>query len=311
MNLSVMADLRDLKRAFTELFAPSPEDEHASYQLAVSARKFSKRTKAVVDDKLTFSATLMRAGEVDAAHRLLEDFERDVRDEEAALIECVNEVKAAGAVRKQFELRRRVAGLAAIGLIGSSVLGVSAASMAAVGMFKERATNAQQAHRAQTAAAAAGSSHGSHSSNAASKVVRKVKIAGVNVTLRGDQVAAFKALTTGAAQSGEIRRLLVLLPDAVAARVQKAINVVTAAVPSPSAPAQVSKVLKKQTHPKHNAAQPTPSQSPQPDSSDQSGSSDPPHKTTHHGSHNSHDGGNGGQGDNIPVPPLPGGSPQG
>ncbi|MFN2594462.1 MAG: hypothetical protein ABR579_06195 [Actinomycetota bacterium] len=308
MSLSLLSDLRDLKRAFSELFVPSPEDEQASYQLAVSARRFSRRTKAVVDDKLSFSATLMRAGEVDAANRLLAEFERDVRDEEAALIECVNEVKAAGAVRKQFELRRRVAGLAALGVLGSSVLGLSAAGMAAASMFKDRSSNGHRPAGGQaTGQMNHASAHTSAVGNRSHKLVRKVKIAGVNVTLRGDQLAAFKALTTGTVQSSEIQRLLVLLPDAVAAKVQKAIGVVNSVAASPSAPAEIQmkiKKIKKATHPKHETAEPTPSESPDSSSSDQSGSDATSHKSGHHHSHGS---GNGdGQGDNIPLPPVEG-----
>lgn len=309
MSLSVLSDLRDLKRAFADLFAPSPEDEEASYQLAVSARRFSRRTKAVVDDKLNFSATLMRAGEVDAANRLLQEFERDVRDEEAALMECVNEVKAAGAVRKRFEVRKRAATLAALGLIGTSVLGMSAAGMAAVGMFKERAEAHHRSARSDTVAGRAAAARRTAAHARSSKVVRKVKIAGVNVTLRGSQVAAYEALTTGTVQRSEIQRLLVLLPDAVAAKVQQAIGAVTAAVPSPSAPAalpvKVKKVKKETMHPKHDA-EPSPSESQSAPDSEQSNTDDS-HKTHHSSGHSS--GGGDGQGDNMPIiPPISGGS---
>lgn len=308
MTISVLSDLRDLKRAFSELFAPSPEDEEASYQLAVSARRFSKRTKAAADDKLSFSATLMRAGEVDAANRLLAEFERDVRDEEAALIECVNEVKAAGAVRKQFEWRRRIGGLAAAGLLGSSVLGFSAASMAAVSMFKERASEAQLAQHARSTEQSARATNRRAVAARSNKVVRKIKIAGVNVTLRGDQVAAFKALTTGTVQSSDINRLLVLLPDAVAAKVQRAIGAASEVIASPPTVSDIAaklKKVKKEAHPKHAEPQPSPSESPSQDS-DQSTSSGQSHKSGHHPSDDSSNDGDG-QGDNIPIPPIPNG----
>ncbi len=304
----MLSDLRDLKRAFSELFAPSPEDEEASYQLAVSARRFTKRTKAVADDKLTFSATLMRAGEVDAANRLLAEFERDVRDEEAALIECVNEVKAAGAVRRQFEWRKRIGGLAAVGLIGSTVLGFSAASMAAVSMFKERASQAQHAHLVRSSGQSSRPADRHVVAKRPSKIIRNVKIAGVNVTLRGDQVAAFKALTTGTVQTSDIKRLLVLLPDAVAAKVQRAITAATNVVASPPVVSEIAvkvKKAKKEARPKHET-EPSPSESPSQDSSDGSGSSSDSHNSGHHGSGKSSSGGDG-QGENIPLPPIPNG----
>src|SRR5687768_14689721 len=77
---------------------PSEQDRADSLELAVSARRFSRRTQAVLDDKLSFSATLMRAGEVEAANRLLAEVGEEVLTEEVALLERVNEVKAARSV---------------------------------------------------------------------------------------------------------------------------------------------------------------------------------------------------------------------
>ena len=83
----IVADLREIQRNISDLEASRAEaEEMASLQLANSAQEFSRRTRAVVDDKLTFTAALMRAGEVHAASKLLAEVESDVREEEAALI---------------------------------------------------------------------------------------------------------------------------------------------------------------------------------------------------------------------------------
>lgn len=137
--LGVLGDLTQLRREFRELTTESAaEEEKAKYELTASARKFSRRTKNLVDDKMTFSATLMRAGEVDAANRLLEEVEQDVRVEEAALIEKMNEVKIARANKRERLTRVRLARLMAVSLAGSMLMGMSALGMAAAGFVQER-----------------------------------------------------------------------------------------------------------------------------------------------------------------------------
>ncbi len=73
----------------------------ASYELAVSARRFAGRARSASNDKLSFAAALLRAGEVTAANRIVEELQDDVRAEGAALIEQMNEVKLARAARRQ------------------------------------------------------------------------------------------------------------------------------------------------------------------------------------------------------------------
>src|SRR5687768_10843965 len=132
-------DARDLYREFVDLLVFDDEGEDASFRIAASARDFSRDTQAAVDDKLNFSATLMRAGEVDAANRLLQEFHDDVREKEVALIEQVNEVKASEAVRRAGMTRVRLARVLAVALVGSSLLSFSAAGMALAGLVRERA----------------------------------------------------------------------------------------------------------------------------------------------------------------------------
>lgn len=134
-----MGDLTQLRREFRELASESAADEEqAKYELTASARRFSRRAKHVVDDKLSFSATLMRAGEVDAANRLLEEAHDDVRTEEVALIEKMNEVKVARAATRERMTRVRLARMLAVSLVGSMLMGFSALGMAAAGFVENR-----------------------------------------------------------------------------------------------------------------------------------------------------------------------------
>ena len=135
-----MGDLRELHQSVVELFDDDRTAEaEASLQIARSAQRFSQNTKEVVDDKLSFSATLMRAGEVQAANRLLAEVEHEVREEEAALIETVNEVKVAQSLRRERVTRLRLAKMLAVATIGSALLTFSAAGMAVAGFLRDRA----------------------------------------------------------------------------------------------------------------------------------------------------------------------------
>ena len=119
---------------------PSETDRADSFELAVSARRFSRRTQAVIDDKLSFSAALMRAGEVEAANRLLAEVGEEVLTEEVALLERVNEVKAARSVRPKGHdrvTRGRLARTLAVAMLGASLFAFSAAGAAVVGMFRD------------------------------------------------------------------------------------------------------------------------------------------------------------------------------
>lgn len=121
---------RELKELNQEVERAATEEERAGFELTRSTRDFTRRARAVADDKLAFSATLMRAGEVGAANRLLEDFERDVRVEEAALTEQVNEVKVATAARRANMTRLRLARTLAAAMLSAGLLAFSAAGMA-------------------------------------------------------------------------------------------------------------------------------------------------------------------------------------
>ena len=140
MNLRrLRGDLTQLRHEYRELTSESAaQEEQAKYELTASARHFSRKAKTVVDDKLSFSATLMRAGEVDAANRLLEEVHADVRTEEAALIEKMNEVKVARATKRERMTRVRMARMLAVSMLGALVMGFSALGMAAASFVQDR-----------------------------------------------------------------------------------------------------------------------------------------------------------------------------
>jgi len=204
--------------------------EEAGYELAVSARNFSRNTQAVVDDKLNFSATLMRAGEVTAANRLLEEFERDVREEEAALIEKVNEVKVAEAVRRDGITRVRLARVLAVAMIGSSLLSFSAAGMALAGLIKDRAANSNGDEVRVRVADSGSVADGTTKARARMpKPLRKVRIGDVKLLLTVSQLRTIRELG-GTVDESELQGIIQLLPQPLAEKVQQAIVVAAAAV---------------------------------------------------------------------------------
>ena len=221
------SELRRLRRTVTDsLRAEAVVDETESFELAASTRGFSQRTKEVVDDKLTFSATLMRAGEVEAANRLLAEVEVEVRTEEAALLEQVNEVKVARAARRERITRLRLVRTLATALLGTSVLGFSAMGIAVAGIFKERV--AQPAF----ASSAGVNSHGStdKTPRARQARMREVTIGDVNIAMSPRQLLRYEALTSGSVSSAQLQSFLAQL-DLPAAVVRRALAAVAGGAP--------------------------------------------------------------------------------
>jgi hypothetical protein len=65
MNLRPVRALRELDRQLDELSAADrAAREWARFELAKSASRYTRQTKRVVDETMTLSATMMRAGEV-------------------------------------------------------------------------------------------------------------------------------------------------------------------------------------------------------------------------------------------------------
>ncbi len=123
------------------------EEEKASLELAESALRFTRHTKESVDNKLSFSATLMRAGEVQAATRLIAELEGDVREEEEALVEAINEVQAARSLRRDKITRLRLARLLITAMLGACVMGFSAMSFAGRGDVRRARENSKAGER--------------------------------------------------------------------------------------------------------------------------------------------------------------------
>lgn len=127
MNLRPLRKLREIDRQLDELTAAErAAEEWARFEIARSATSFSRNTQKVVDNTMSLSATLMRAGEVHEANRLMAEAEREVRTEEAALIETVNEVKAAGEMRRHRMTKLKIAKAIATAFLSAGMFATSA-----------------------------------------------------------------------------------------------------------------------------------------------------------------------------------------
>jgi hypothetical protein len=225
MRLRKLHDLAMLKRSFIDALASvRADDEAETFELAASASRFSRQTKEVVDDKLSFSATLMRAGEVDAANRLLAEVENEVLNEEVALIEQVNEVAIARVMRREKVTRMRLARSLAVAFLGAALMSFSALGMAVASMIAERsqpppvADNDFRIPRRHTSQSADATEQSPLSK------VKRVRIAGQLVAMSSSELEAYKQLTTGAVDSAELTDFLFsVFPASVAQKVQDAI----------------------------------------------------------------------------------------
>lgn len=194
----VLRDLNDLGHSASD--PARLDDEADGYELALSARDFTTATRKVVDEKLTFSAALLRAGEVHEAKKILAEIEHDVRNEEAALLERVNEVSAKRAVSRAHTTRLRLARMLATAMVGAGLLGVSAMGMAVAGMFDE----GQKKHR--------GKDRARNVRLADTRDLKKAKnltIGGMKLKLSKRDLQTFRRLTTGSVDAKVLERFLV------------------------------------------------------------------------------------------------------
>jgi hypothetical protein len=229
--MQFIRDLREVTGTLKELVADDERhEEDAKLELAVSTQRFTQETREVVDDKLSFSATLMRAGEVGAAQRLLAEVEAEVRENEAALVEQVNEVKVARAARRERITRMRLARSLAAAMLGAAVMATSAAGMGFASFLEDRA---------RTDDAAAARPAGGHTGSARrgepvaarpgrTGNVEKVQFRGVEKALTAQALAAYEQLKSGEVDAGEMEHLLSLLPQELAETMREALT--TAAV---------------------------------------------------------------------------------
>ncbi|MGH2752421.1 MAG: hypothetical protein ACRDK3_16360 [Actinomycetota bacterium] len=211
--------MRRLRRELDELNQAceraASEEEEASFELTRSARAFSRRAREVTDDKLAFSATLMRAGEVSAANRMIEDLELDVRTEEAALTEQVNEVKVAAATRRATMTRLRLARTLAAAMLSAGLLSLSAAGMAVASFVADLNDSGAGTARPSSSGVASGTVD----SGFAAHEVRSIRLPdGTRLKLSRDQFRALKALTADPdLNRRELERLLIELVGPAAA----------------------------------------------------------------------------------------------
>jgi hypothetical protein len=284
--MQFIRDLREVTGALKELVADDVRhEEDDKLELTVSAQRFSQETREVVDDKLTFSATLMRAGEVDAANRLLAEVEAEVRDNEAALLEQVNEVKVARAARRERITRMRLARSLAVAMLGAAVMATSAAGMAFASFLEDRARAAQAAERrhertrdqAPVRAAAA-----DRVDRTGPAEMKRVEIRGVEAALGAKALAAFEQLKSGDVEPAEIEHLLSLLPDHLADTMREALstakvaeNTVKDGLPELPRPAAKKKADKEQDAADETQKQDPPADEPKDEDTPEPGPTEP------------------------------------
>ena len=254
----LLRGMQDIKEELDTLQEESVvADERATYELTESARDFSRKARDVVDDKLSFSATLMRADEVHAANRLLEEVERDVRSEEATLLEKMNEVKVARSVKRDRLTRLRLVRLVAVALAGSVVMGFSALGMAAAEFVQNREQDQVKQNAALQRLALRQERRALVSAQKLPGIDGRVRrlLASVALSLTPAEVRTFQRLTTGGVNLAALESFLVEVmpsPDLarevvseIASHVEPAIATVEKVVPKVDVEALVPKVKPK------------------------------------------------------------------
>jgi hypothetical protein len=224
MNLRPVRALKELDRQLDELSAADrAAREWARFEVAKSASTYTRRTKQVVDETMSLSATMMRAGEVDEAKRLMEEAAREVRTEEAALIETVNEVKAADASR-----RRQISRLKVVRSVATAFLSGSMFVFSAFGVVLARHLTSDDP---TVRVPAADTIQTPPQIGNAKRVVRSVEIApGVRLELTRSELRVFSQLAARADSEGLREFLAEHLPMELVAHVQEIVLSVAADV---------------------------------------------------------------------------------
>jgi hypothetical protein len=203
-------DLKDLRGTYQDLAAEAARaDNEATYKLTQTARGFARRSRRVVDDKLSFSATLMRAGEVKAANRLLDEVQTEVRTEEAALMEQMAEAKVAQAVRREKMTRLRLVRMVAVAVVGSMLMGMSAVGMAAVSYFDDRERDAQRESQEFLKVASVEHELQAHKLTRRLVGTKDGRISGILMKLSLADLKTLALLTSDGLNPGEIEEFLV------------------------------------------------------------------------------------------------------
>jgi hypothetical protein len=269
----LVSDVRELWCALRDLFEPFDE-EPARSALTASARRFSHRTHRTLDDKLTFTATLVRAGEVEAANHMLAEVERDVRTEEAALIETVNEVRAARAAQSVHMTRLRLARLVAVAMLGSLLMAGSAVGMTLVRMLEERSSSPASAVAAfQLGGPGRSAAERGDYPRDIRRRIHTLRIGAVKVRLDASQARAYELIASGTVAGSELEELLALLPQQVQEVLSTATTTVANTDPAAAKEAVDSVVrdVKRKSKPEEQPKQeeePEPEPSPEPSPSE-------------------------------------------
>jgi hypothetical protein len=212
---------RELRELNQQCAGTSRDEEAAMFELARSARAFSQRAREAADDKLAFSATLVRAGEVEAAQKLIQDLEQEMHGEKAALTERVDEVQAAAARRRAKMTRLRLARILAAAVLTAGLLSVTTAGWAVTSFLAKLDDHSSDASSSRSSRFAQPAD--SSLRNAATR--RILLPDGTTVMLTQDQFRRFKSLSASPnLDREELERLLVdLVGPSMAARLASAI----------------------------------------------------------------------------------------
>jgi hypothetical protein len=203
----------------------SVAEQTARVDIASSATKFSRSTREVLDDKLSFSATLMRAGEVDAAKRLLVEVTNDLTNQEVALVEQVNEVRLAQAVRRQRLTRARLLKGLIAAMLGSSIMLMSVMGLAVASMFDDDQPSVAALARREAVIRAA-------SDKKQQQQVRVLTVAGVKLRLTDQEARLLRDLTTGRINAARLEKFLLAVDvdPSLVARVTAALTELSDAI---------------------------------------------------------------------------------
>jgi len=213
---------RELEELSQECARAERDEERATFELTRSARAFSQRAREAADDKLAFSATLMRAGEVGAAQRMINDLEQDVRGEQAALTRKVDEIEAVASTRRAKMTRLRLARTLAAAVMTAGLLSFSVAGIAVASFLADLSDHSGERSPTRTDSR---TSQGADPS-ARDAATRSIRLPdGTRVTLTQAQFRQLKRLSANPNLGREeLERLLIdLVGPRIAARLASAI----------------------------------------------------------------------------------------
>lgn len=202
MTLRPIRAYREISKDLSELRAEQLVVEtDARLELAQRASLFSRRSQKVVDETMSLSAVLIRAGEVDEAHRLLAEVDREVAEGKVALLESVNEVKTRQVVTRKKMTRLRMARLMLTAVLGASMMMFSAFGVALAKFLAPAPAQGAQAETIERF-------DSSHPGPVAETGVRHIRFAGMKIPLTSIQLAEYERLTAAGADDTEISEFL-------------------------------------------------------------------------------------------------------